>query len=225
MSTSLCRNWRGSRSWGLLCWALLAVSPGARAELTLPEAERLALAADPAVVGAYARADALQNQAVADGQLPDPKLGFGAYNVPLYDFSLDQEPMTQLYTRVQQTFPRGDTLRYQRQHTEWLGKAELAQAQLARRQCLGSVVGQGHRDAVQEALGQHAGVALVGHRQAQASGRREWSDSISAPIASDASTTSRRTNAGVNGVILPDKVVTNWSTRIADSDAPASRAG
>ena len=134
MSTSLCRNWRGSRSWGLLCWALLAVSPGARAELTLPEAERLALAADPAVVGAYARANALQNQAVADGQLPDPKLGFGAYNVPLYDFSLDQEPMTQLYTRVQQTFPRGDTLRYQRQHTEWLGKAELAQAQLARRE-------------------------------------------------------------------------------------------
>ena len=67
MSTSLCRNWRGSRSWGLLCWALLAVSPGARAELTLPEAERLALAADPAVVGAYARANALQDQAVADG--------------------------------------------------------------------------------------------------------------------------------------------------------------
>jgi len=113
---------------------LLLVSSGAWADLTLGEAERLALAADPAVVGAYARASALQDQAIADGQLPDPKLGFGAYNLPLYDFSLDQEPMTQLYTRVQQAFPRGATLRYQRQQTEWLGKAELARAELAGRE-------------------------------------------------------------------------------------------
>jgi outer membrane protein TolC len=134
MSTSLSENRRGPRPRILLCWALLAVSPGARGELTLAEAERLALAADPAVVGAYARANALQDQAVADGQLPDPKLGFGAYNVPLDDFSLDREPMTQLYTRVQQAFPRGATLRYQRQHTEWLGKAELARAGLAQRE-------------------------------------------------------------------------------------------
>ena len=70
MSTSLSQCRRGSRSRGLLCWALLAVSLGAQAELTLAEAERLALAADPAVVGAYARANALQDQAVADGQLP-----------------------------------------------------------------------------------------------------------------------------------------------------------
>lgn len=134
MSASLFDSRRRPRPSRLLCWALLSVSLGARAELTLGEAERLALAADPAVVGAHARANALQNQAVADGQLPDPKLGFGAYNLPLYDFSLDQEAMTQLYTRVQQTFPRGHTLRYQRQHTEWLGKAELARAELAGRE-------------------------------------------------------------------------------------------
>jgi len=126
-------SWR-RQSAALLCAALLFSPVGARAELTLDEAERLALNADPAVVGAYARANALQEQAVADGQLPDPKLGFGAYNVPVDDFSLDREPMTQLYTRVQQAFPRGDTLRYQRGHTEWLGKAELARAELARRE-------------------------------------------------------------------------------------------
>ena len=134
MSTSLSQNWRGPCSRGLLCWALLAVSLGAQAELTLAEAERLALAEDPAVVGAYARANALQDQAVADGQLPDPKLALGAYNLPVDDFSYDREPTTQFRTRIQQAFPRGQTLRYQRQHTEWLGKAELAQAQLARRE-------------------------------------------------------------------------------------------
>lgn len=119
---------------GLLCWVLLAVASGAHAELSLAEAERLALAADPEVAGAYARASALQQKAVADGQLPDPKLGIGVYNLPLDDFSVNREPSTQFRTRIQQAFPRGDTLRYQRQHTEWLGKAELARAELARRE-------------------------------------------------------------------------------------------
>jgi outer membrane protein TolC len=104
------------------------------AELTLEVAEQLALTADPAVAGARARGLALQQQAVADGQLPDPKLGFGAYNVPVDSFSLDREPMTQLFTRLQQSFPRGDTLRYQRQRSEWLGRAEFATAALKRRQ-------------------------------------------------------------------------------------------
>ena len=118
----------------LLCWVLLALSSGARAELTLAHAERLALEADPALLGAYARASALDDQAVADGQLPDPKLGVGLYNLPLDDFSLNREPSTQFRTRIQQAFPRGDTLRYQRGRTEWLGKAELAQAELSRRE-------------------------------------------------------------------------------------------
>ena len=74
------------------------------------------------------------DQAVADGQLPDPKLAVGAYNLPVDDFSYDREPTTQFRTRIQQAFPRGATLRYQRQHTEWLGKAELARAALARRE-------------------------------------------------------------------------------------------
>jgi outer membrane protein TolC len=107
---------------------LLLHAQGAFAALTLGEAERLALDADPAVVAAQSRALALQEQAVADGQLPDPKLLVGVWNVPLDDFSMKKEPSSQLRTGVHQAFPRGDSLRYRRRHTEWLGRAETAAA-------------------------------------------------------------------------------------------------
>lgn len=119
---------------GLLCCSLLLIPAAAGAELTLDTAEELALKADPAVVGARARGLALQEQAVADGQLPDPKLGIGVYNLPLDDFSLNREPTTQFRTGLHQAFPPGDTLRYQRKRTEWLGEAELAQAELTQRE-------------------------------------------------------------------------------------------
>jgi outer membrane protein TolC len=102
--------------------------------LTLGVVEKYALEADPAVIASQSRAVALQEQAVADGQLPDPKLGLGIYNVPLNDFSVTREPSTQFRTKVQQAFPRGDTLHYQQKRTEWLGKAEAAQTILARRE-------------------------------------------------------------------------------------------
>jgi outer membrane protein TolC len=108
---------------------LLLQAPGAFAGLTLGDAEQLALETDPAVVAARARALALQEQAVADGQLPDPKLLVGVWNVPLDDFSMKKEPSSQLRTGVHQAFPRGDSLRYRRRHTEWLGRAESAAAQ------------------------------------------------------------------------------------------------
>jgi len=123
-------NWRA----GLLNMLLLLCSSPAGAELTLETAERLALEADPAVIAARSRAAALQEQSVADGQLPDPKLGIGLYNVPLDDFSLEKEPSTQFRTRVQQAFPRGRTLKYRQSRTEWLGEAESARTKLVRRE-------------------------------------------------------------------------------------------
>jgi outer membrane protein TolC len=110
----------------------LAAPWSVQAQLTLDQAELMALEADPAVIAAQARATALQDQAVADGQLPDPKLGIGVYNLPLDDFSYSREPTTQFRTKIQQAFPPGDTLHYQQQKTEWLGKAQQAQASLAR---------------------------------------------------------------------------------------------
>ena len=97
-----------------LVW-LLSIAPliahgGAAEVLTLPAAEQYALQADPAVIASHSRAVALQEQAIADGQLPDPKLGLGIYNLPLNDFSVSREPTTQFRTKIQQAFPRGDTL-------------------------------------------------------------------------------------------------------------------
>lgn len=96
----------------------------AQTDLTIESAEQLALSADPAVLMRQSRARALHEQAVADGQLPDPKLLFGVWNVPLDDFSMEKEPSSQLRAGISQAFPRGDSLKYRRGRTEWLGRAE-----------------------------------------------------------------------------------------------------
>jgi len=110
---------------------LLPYMLSARAELSLVDAERLALEADPAVIASQSRALALQEQAVADGQLPDPKLTVGVWNVPLDDFSMKKEGSSQFRSGIKQAFPRGQTLHYQQKRTEWLGKAEQAQTKFA----------------------------------------------------------------------------------------------
>lgn len=111
----------------LLLLLMLPYALSARAELSLTDAERLALEADPAVIASQSRALALQEQAVADGQLPDPKLTVGVWNVPLDDFSMKKEGSSQFRTGIKQAFPRGQTLRYRRKRTEWLGMAQQAQ--------------------------------------------------------------------------------------------------
>jgi hypothetical protein len=86
---------------------MLPYALSARAELSLTDAEHLALEADPAVIASQSRALALQEQAVADGQLPDPKLTVGVWNVPLDDFSMKKEGSSQFRTGIKQAFPRG----------------------------------------------------------------------------------------------------------------------
>lgn len=78
-------------------------------ELTLDAAVALALRAqDPAVIAPAEKAAALEDRAVADSQLPDPKVRFSAANLPTDGFSFTQEPMTQLQLGITQAFPRGD---------------------------------------------------------------------------------------------------------------------
>jgi outer membrane protein TolC len=97
--------------------------------LTLPEAEQIAIGADPLIAADRARAQALSEDAVASGQLPDPRLKAGVANLPLDTFELNQEPMTQLVVGVEQSFPPGDTLLYRRRQGEWQSAAEQANAQ------------------------------------------------------------------------------------------------
>jgi len=88
----------------------LFAAPTMAEELSLAEAEGIALQADPMLNLIDANAQALDEAAIADGQLPDPKLKFSLFNFPTDTFSRTQEPITQLRFGLQQTIPRGDTL-------------------------------------------------------------------------------------------------------------------
>ncbi|MGB1801244.1 MAG: TolC family protein [Gammaproteobacteria bacterium] len=97
-------------------------------ELSLVEAEQLALNSDFIIKQYSARSESLNERAIADGQLPDPKLKLGVMNLPIDSFDRDQENMTQLQFGVQQSFPRGRTLHYKRLQTEDIADVNHAKA-------------------------------------------------------------------------------------------------
>ena len=123
----------------LLVFYLVSAASTAQADLDLTEAIRLALVDDPVIAARVARAGALNDSAVADGQLPDPKLKTGIWNLPVDDFDIDREPVTQLRMGLQQAFPRGDTLQYRQQQTEWMANAEQARSEVAGRKLVRDV--------------------------------------------------------------------------------------
>ncbi|MDZ7784347.1 MAG: TolC family protein [Halioglobus sp.] len=109
---------------------LAACSGGAWAEsrpLTLDEAVATALAAgDPEFERFSERAEALENRAVADAQLPDPKLTGQVANVPTDSFEFDEDGMTQaLRLGLRQEFPAGRALQVR-------GEQRLAEADVER---------------------------------------------------------------------------------------------
>ncbi|MGB5180381.1 MAG: TolC family protein [Gammaproteobacteria bacterium] len=112
---------------------LLLAAGHSHAELDIDESVRLALLDDPVIAASRARSQALSDAAVADGQLPDPKLRTGLYNVPLDDFDLREDPATQLRLGIEQSFPRGDTLQYRQRQSEWLATAMQAMSEMAAR--------------------------------------------------------------------------------------------
>ncbi len=100
---------------GIFATNLMAEQSGA--ELSLLEAEAIALKADPMLNLLDANAEALDEAAIADGQLPDPKMQFTMFNFPTDTFSRTQEPITQLRFGLQQAIPRGDTLELKSKRT------------------------------------------------------------------------------------------------------------
>jgi len=109
MSCSISRLYRGLAVAGLIftvSWA----GHAAEAPLSLDEAVALAVEANDPSVQRYAeRAAALEEKAVADGQLPDPQLRFALANWPVDSFNFTQEPMTQVQVGLRQQFPAGST--------------------------------------------------------------------------------------------------------------------
>jgi outer membrane protein TolC len=121
---------------------LLAVSiPAARAapELTLAEAERLALEHAPWLQHHRANVDAAAERVVYEGRLPDPQLTLGLVNVPADTYRLDQEDMTMSMVGVRQAFPPGDTLALKGRRAEKELTREEARVEAERRALLKQV--------------------------------------------------------------------------------------
>ncbi len=102
---------------------LLAV---ASETLTLESAVSQALSEDPWLEASRFQQKALEENAVAAGQLPDPKLNVALANLPLDSFSFTQEPMTQFKLGVSQMFPPGDTLELKAEKLQTLAEAQPA---------------------------------------------------------------------------------------------------
>ena len=117
----------------LLAVILLSGLSTAQADIDINEAIRLALTDDPVIAASQARAQAFSDNAVADGQLPDPRLRTGIYNLPLDNFEFDREPTTQFRLGLVQEFPRGDTLKLRQKKSEWMANAEVASTEAAQR--------------------------------------------------------------------------------------------
>src|SRR5512134_4008497 len=129
-----------SRMAGILIIQLAAVSSVlAGPELTLAEAERLALEHAPWLQHHRTNADAAAERAVYVSRLPDPQLTLGFLNVPTDSYRLDQEDMTMTMVGVRQSFPPGDTLKLKGQVAEKELTREQVRVDMERRNLLRQV--------------------------------------------------------------------------------------
>ena len=104
--------------------------------LSLEEAVTSALAAeDPEFERFAARAEAFEDRAVADAQLPDPKVTAQVANVPVDSLEFDRDGMTQgVRLGLRQAFPAGDTLDIRGDRRRAQARAERARRAAALRE-------------------------------------------------------------------------------------------
>jgi len=107
--------------------------------LSLHEAEALAIERDAKLSEIRLNSESLQERAVAEGSLPDPKLKVGLANFPTDTFDRDQEAMTQIQLGIVQMLPRGKTLELQSSRLGDDAKGELARAEAQQRNILQQV--------------------------------------------------------------------------------------
>ena len=114
--------------------SMVISSAGASELLTVDEAVQIALTRDAKLQALQARSAALQEKAIADNTLPDPKLKLGLMNFPTDTYDRDQEPMTQVQVGLQQMFPAGQSLSLKSQQTSSMAQGEAARAEDQKRQ-------------------------------------------------------------------------------------------
>jgi len=110
----------------VLC--LCAVSSPRAAGLSLAEAEHLAIERDAVLRQLESESLAMRERAVAEGQLMDPKMRFGAVNVPVDSWSLDAEDMTMVEVGLSQEFKPGRSRELARRRMEQSAAAAEATA-------------------------------------------------------------------------------------------------
>ena len=89
---------------------VLVTLPGlAEPRLALSDAIDSATEKDPWLLKSLRIEHALQEEAIADGALPDPRMTIGAANLPTDTFDTGQEAMTQATIGVTQRIPRGNS--------------------------------------------------------------------------------------------------------------------
>ncbi len=110
--------------WAVMAWFPLLAWAGQ--PITLQQAQERAIEVDPWLKASDFRQQALEENAVAVGQLPDPRLNMALANLPLDTFDFSQEPMTQFKVGLSQMFPPGDTLELKRERLETLAQAQPA---------------------------------------------------------------------------------------------------
>ena len=76
------------------------------------------------------QSQSMREQGIADATLPDPKIKFGASNVPIDSWALDDESMTSVVVGIGQQFSRGDTLNLMKQKANQQADASELSAQL-----------------------------------------------------------------------------------------------
>ena len=107
----------------LIAWSSISSADAADGLLSLDSARALALDKQPSLQALELGARAAEEGAAAEGELPDPRLKFGALNLPTRNFPRGREDMTQFGMSYEQTVPGGD----KRQLRVERGRAEAAQ--------------------------------------------------------------------------------------------------
>lgn len=112
----------------LTFFGLLLVSIAGALELTIKDAEQVAVQNDPLIVKFQAKSSAFMEEAVADNTWPDPKLRLGIMNLPISSFSFSDEPMTQIQIGLQQAIPPGGLLEQKQEKKQLMAERERANA-------------------------------------------------------------------------------------------------
>lgn len=97
--------------------------------LSLDEAVRLSLSDQPVLTGREAQIKAEEQQAIAAGQLPDPKLSGGLKELPINTgeaFSLRRDNFTEFTVGLSQDFPRADKRRLKSERKQLEAEADRA---------------------------------------------------------------------------------------------------